>query len=203
MEVMRIRVFCKNESQKSQLKQIGGGLDPGRMLDQGPRIDNRFKIALRELREIVPDGTNCSIDLLLERTIKHVLFLQSVMKHADGLKHSCESKIMENLELVDHIKILFSTLQNVPEAFLYNSMKDPLIGMIKGPALQAMPMLPISSGSSPTLEGKPVASLTGKFIRPFLTNESSIMPDKSNGPLVVTDFSSLKNPTMVIVFVQF
>ena len=112
--------------------------------------------------------------------------------HADGLKHSCESKIMENLELVDHIMILFSTLQNVLEAFLYNFVKDPLIGMIKGPVLQAMPMLPISSGSSPTLEGKPVASLTGKFIRPFLTNESSIMPDKSNGPLVVTDFSSSK-----------
>ena len=112
------------------------------------------------------------------------------MKHADGLKHSCESKIMENLELVDHIKILFSTLQNVLEAFLYNFVKDPLIGMIKGPVLQAMPMLPISSGSSPTLEGKPVESLTGKFIRPFLMNESSIMPDKSNGPLVVTDFSS-------------
>lgn len=100
--------------------------------------------------------------------------------------------IMENLELVDHIKTLFSTLQNVPEAFLYNSVKDPSIGMIKGPVLQAMPMLPISSGSSPTLEGKPVASLTGQFIRPFPTNESSIMPAKSTGPLVVTDFSSSK-----------
>lgn len=35
----------------------------------------------------------CSIDSLLERTIKHMLFLQSVTKHADKLKHSGESKV--------------------------------------------------------------------------------------------------------------
>lgn len=102
--------------------------------------------------------------------------------------------IMENLELVDHIKNLFATLQNVPAAFLSNSVKDSLIGMIKGPFLQAVPLLPSSVGRSPTLEGKPVASLTatGQFIWPFPMNESSIMPAKSNGPFVVADFSSLK-----------
>jgi len=100
--------------------------------------------------------------------------------------------IMENLELVDHIETLFATLQNVPEAFLSNSVKEPLIGMIKGPVLRAMPLLPISAGSSPTLEGKPVASLTGQFICPFPMNERSIMPVKSNGPFMVTKFSSLK-----------
>jgi hypothetical protein len=35
----------------------------------------------------------CSIDALLERTIKHMLFLQSVTKHADKLKQTGESKV--------------------------------------------------------------------------------------------------------------
>jgi len=94
--------------------------------------------------------------------------------------------IMENLELVDHIKNLFAILQNVPAAFRSNSVKDSVIGMIKGPFLQAVPLLPRSAGRSPTLEGKPVASLTatGQFIWPFPMNESSIMLAKSNGPFV-------------------
>lgn len=35
----------------------------------------------------------CSIDALLERTIKHMLFLQNVSKHADKLKQTGESKV--------------------------------------------------------------------------------------------------------------
>lgn len=35
----------------------------------------------------------CSIDALLERTIKHMLFLQCVRKHADKLKQTGESKV--------------------------------------------------------------------------------------------------------------
>ena len=35
----------------------------------------------------------CSIDALLEKTVKHMLFLQSVTKHADKLKDSTESKV--------------------------------------------------------------------------------------------------------------
>jgi hypothetical protein len=35
----------------------------------------------------------CSIDALLEKTIKHMVFLQSVTKHADNLKDSNESKV--------------------------------------------------------------------------------------------------------------
>jgi hypothetical protein len=37
----------------------------------------------------------CSIDALLEKTIKHMLFLQSVAKHADKLKEAGESKVLE------------------------------------------------------------------------------------------------------------
>lgn len=38
-------------------------------------------------------ASQCSIDALLERTIKHMLFLQSVTKHADKLKQTEESKV--------------------------------------------------------------------------------------------------------------
>lgn len=36
----------------------------------------------------------CSIDALLEKTIKHMLFLQSVAKHADKLKEAGEPKVL-------------------------------------------------------------------------------------------------------------
>ncbi|KAL4345480.1 hypothetical protein AHAS_Ahas11G0282600 [Arachis hypogaea] len=48
----------------------------------------------KELWEIVPNGAKCSIDALLERTIKHMLFLQSVTKHAYKLKQTGDSKII-------------------------------------------------------------------------------------------------------------
>lgn len=35
----------------------------------------------------------CSIDSLLERTIKHMLFLESITKHADKLNICAESKV--------------------------------------------------------------------------------------------------------------
>ncbi|KAJ0491142.1 putative myc-type, basic helix-loop-helix (bHLH) domain, transcription factor LHW [Helianthus annuus] len=48
---------------------------------------------VKELREIVPNSAKCSIDALLEHTMKHMLFLQSVTKHADKLKQTGESKL--------------------------------------------------------------------------------------------------------------
>ncbi|XP_074560365.1 uncharacterized protein LOC141816492, partial [Curcuma longa] len=48
---------------------------------------------LDELREIVPDGEECTIDTLLDKTIKHVLFLQSVINHTEKLKKSGEPRI--------------------------------------------------------------------------------------------------------------
>ncbi|KAG0503906.1 hypothetical protein HPP92_003978 [Vanilla planifolia] len=61
-----------------------------------PRPKDRQLIMdrVKELREIVPNGAKCSIDALLEKTIKHMLFLQSVTKHADRLKEIGEPKII-------------------------------------------------------------------------------------------------------------
>lgn len=62
-----------------------------------PRPKDRQLIQdrVKELREIVPNGAKCSIDALLERTIKHMLFLQSVNKYAEKIKQADEPKIID------------------------------------------------------------------------------------------------------------
>ncbi|XP_042501981.1 transcription factor LHW-like [Macadamia integrifolia] len=69
-------------------------LRPGESSRPRPKDRQMIQDRVKELREIVPNGAKCSIDALLERTIKHMLFLQSVTKHADKLKQSGESKII-------------------------------------------------------------------------------------------------------------
>ncbi|KAK4358540.1 hypothetical protein RND71_020769 [Anisodus tanguticus] len=67
-------------------------LKPGENPRPRPKDRQMIQDRVKELREIVPNGAKCSIDALLERTIKHMLFLQSVTKHADKLKQTGESK---------------------------------------------------------------------------------------------------------------
>ncbi|XP_022756030.1 transcription factor LHW-like [Durio zibethinus] len=73
-------------------------LKPGENPRPRPKDRQMIQDRVKELREIVPNGAKCSIDALLEKTIKHMLFLQSVTKHADKLKQTGESKIKENFE---------------------------------------------------------------------------------------------------------
>ncbi|KAK4375832.1 hypothetical protein RND71_006509 [Anisodus tanguticus] len=84
--------YSKNpdEMSKTNRKRLKPGENPRPRPKDRQMIQDRVK----ELREIVPNGTKCSIDALFERTIKHMLFLQSVTKHADKLKQTGESKIM-------------------------------------------------------------------------------------------------------------
>ncbi|XP_065865967.1 transcription factor LHW isoform X2 [Euphorbia lathyris] len=83
--------FKKNdETSKPNRKRLKPGENPRPRPKDRQMIQDRVK----ELREIVPNGSKCSIDALLERTIKHMLFLQSVTKHADKLKQTGESKII-------------------------------------------------------------------------------------------------------------
>ncbi|XP_054801301.1 transcription factor EMB1444-like isoform X3 [Prosopis cineraria] len=58
---------------------------PGESGRPRPRDRQLIQDRIKELRELVPNGAKCSIDSLLERTIKHMLFLQSITKHADKL----------------------------------------------------------------------------------------------------------------------
>ncbi|TKY67019.1 Transcription factor LHW [Spatholobus suberectus] len=69
-------------------------LKPGENPRPRPKDRQMIQDRVKELREIVPNGAKCSIDALLEKTIKHMLFLQSVTKHADKLKQTGESKIV-------------------------------------------------------------------------------------------------------------
>ncbi|KAM5584946.1 transcription factor LHW [Rosa sericea] len=75
---------------KSNRKRLKPGENPRPRPKDRQMIQDRVK----ELREIVPNGAKCSIDALLERTIKHMLFLQSVTKHADKLKQTGKAKII-------------------------------------------------------------------------------------------------------------
>ncbi|KAI3450769.1 hypothetical protein Pfo_007434 [Paulownia fortunei] len=79
-----------DETSKTNRKRLKPGENPRPRPKDRQMIQDRVK----ELREIVPNGAKCSIDALLERTIKHMLFLQSVAKHADKLKQTGESKII-------------------------------------------------------------------------------------------------------------
>ncbi|OVA07152.1 Myc-type [Macleaya cordata] len=79
-----------HETGKANRKRLRPGESPRPRPKDRQMIQDRVK----ELREIVPNGAKCSIDALLERTIKHMLFLQSVTKHADKLKQTGESKII-------------------------------------------------------------------------------------------------------------
>ncbi|KAI4349408.1 hypothetical protein L6164_010000 [Bauhinia variegata] len=65
---------------------------PGESCRPRPRDRQLIQDRIKELRELVPNGAKCSIDSLLERTIKHMLFLQSVTKHADKLNKFTDSK---------------------------------------------------------------------------------------------------------------
>ncbi|XP_077248515.1 transcription factor LHW-like [Tasmannia lanceolata] len=67
---------------------------PGESTRPRPKDRQQIQDRVKELREIVPNGVKCSIDSLLDRTIKHMLFLQGVTKYADKLKQVDEPKMV-------------------------------------------------------------------------------------------------------------
>ncbi|CAN7018160.1 unnamed protein product [Brassica oleracea var. botrytis] len=87
------RMMNKNETTKPAINRKR--LKPGENPRPRPKDRQMIQDRVKELREIIPNGAKCSIDALLERTIKHMLFLQNVSKHADKVKHTGESKIMK------------------------------------------------------------------------------------------------------------
>lgn len=52
-----------------------------------PRDRQLIQDRIKELRELVPNSEKSSIDGLLDKTIKHMLFLKSVTNQADKLRH--------------------------------------------------------------------------------------------------------------------
>ncbi|GAU25180.1 hypothetical protein TSUD_150790 [Trifolium subterraneum] len=65
---------------------------PGDSCRPRPRDRQLIQDRIKELRELVPNGAKCSIDSLLERSIKHMLFLQGIAKHADKLTKFADTK---------------------------------------------------------------------------------------------------------------
>ncbi|XP_057471824.1 transcription factor LHW-like [Actinidia eriantha] len=59
---------------------------PGENHKPRPRDRQLIQDRVKELRELVPNGSKCSIDGLLDKTINHMLFLRSVSNQADKLK---------------------------------------------------------------------------------------------------------------------
>ncbi|KAL8138874.1 hypothetical protein V2J09_004875 [Rumex salicifolius] len=76
------------ESSKATKKRARPGESPRPRPKDRQMIQDRIK----ELREIIPNGAKCSIDSLLDRTIKHMLFMQGVTKYVDKLKQVDEAK---------------------------------------------------------------------------------------------------------------
>ncbi|PIN12973.1 hypothetical protein CDL12_14412 [Handroanthus impetiginosus] len=60
---------------------------PGDSQRPRPRDRQLIQDRIKELRELVPNTEKCSIDGLLDKTIKHMLFLRSVTNQAEKLRH--------------------------------------------------------------------------------------------------------------------
>ncbi|KAJ6798105.1 transcription factor LHW-like [Iris pallida] len=81
---------------------------PGENPKPRPKDRQMIMDRVKELREIIPNGAKLSIDALLETTIKHMLFLQSVTKHAEKLKDIGEPKFINReggMQLKENFKV--------------------------------------------------------------------------------------------------
>lgn len=65
-----------------------------------PRPKDRQMIQdrIKELRGMIPNGAKCSIDTLLDLTIRHMVFMQSIAKYADKLKQPYFAKLVKEKE---------------------------------------------------------------------------------------------------------
>ncbi|KAK7284103.1 hypothetical protein RJT34_18842 [Clitoria ternatea] len=108
---------------------------PGESCRPRPRDRQLIQDRIKELRELVPNGAKCSIDSLLERAIKHMLFLQGITKHADKLTkfadttsklHHMETDILESssyeqgsswaMEVGGHLKVHSILVENLSKS---------------------------------------------------------------------------------------
>ncbi|ESW17945.1 hypothetical protein PHAVU_006G000400 [Phaseolus vulgaris] len=68
---------------------------PGETTRPRPKDRQQIQDRIGELRGIIPNGGKCSIDSLLDRTIRYMIFLQSITKYADKLQEPSEPKLIE------------------------------------------------------------------------------------------------------------
>ncbi|XP_038680450.1 transcription factor LHW-like isoform X2 [Tripterygium wilfordii] len=82
---------------------------PGESTRPRPKDRQQIQDRLKELRGIIPNSGKCSIDSLLDLTIKHMQFLQSITQYADELKQIDKQKISHGNGLVRKDNIIDSS----------------------------------------------------------------------------------------------
>ncbi|KAJ7961378.1 Transcription factor [Quillaja saponaria] len=60
-----------------------------------PRDRQLIQDRVKELRELVPNGAKCSIDGLLDQTVKHMLYLRNITKQAEKLRRWVHQEMAE------------------------------------------------------------------------------------------------------------
>uniref|UniRef100_A0A7N0RBG5 BHLH domain-containing protein n=1 Tax=Kalanchoe fedtschenkoi TaxID=63787 RepID=A0A7N0RBG5_KALFE len=73
-------------------KPIKKRAKPGESTRPRPKDRQLFQDRLGELRKMIPNTGKCSIDALLDSTVKHMLFLQNVTKYAEKLQQIADQK---------------------------------------------------------------------------------------------------------------
>ncbi|PWA67685.1 hypothetical protein CTI12_AA315690 [Artemisia annua] len=86
-----------NEGSKLSIASKRRG-KPGAKQKARPRDRQLIQDRLQDLRELVPDGAKCSIDGLLDRTVKHMLFFESVGDRAIKLRQSLQSEALKGIQ---------------------------------------------------------------------------------------------------------
>ncbi|XP_012842108.1 PREDICTED: transcription factor bHLH157 [Erythranthe guttata] len=82
-----------DEQAKPSKKKAKAGSKPR------PKDRQMIQDRLAELRELIPNGEKMSIDRLLERTIKHMNFMQSLQRHTVSLKQLDKTKAKQSNEV--------------------------------------------------------------------------------------------------------
>ncbi|KAI4302684.1 hypothetical protein MLD38_038404 [Melastoma candidum] len=85
----QIAKIGSDEYEQEQKQPKTGGKRKGRPGENPrarPRDRQLIQDRVKELRELVPNGSKCSIDSLLAQTVKHMLFLRSVTSRAEKLR---------------------------------------------------------------------------------------------------------------------
>ncbi|XP_047306590.1 transcription factor EMB1444-like [Impatiens glandulifera] len=83
------------KSKEEPLRNIKKRAKPGTRPKPKDRVQIRERIA--ELRKLVPNSAKTSIDSLLAQTVKHVLFLEGITKHAETMKRANEQKDRQSM----------------------------------------------------------------------------------------------------------
>nr|WCO08273.1 hypothetical protein [Suaeda aralocaspica] len=82
----------KNSKTGSMLNKRGKEKAKGKNRPR-PRDRQLIQDRLKELRNLVPDSEKCSIDGLLDQTMKHMSFLKSVTERAQKVKHFTNEEV--------------------------------------------------------------------------------------------------------------